>query len=90
MNTGLQILHEDNHLIAVNKPAGWLVQGDDTGDKPLSEFVKGKMVDGKIPLRFSHYVSYLEKHWQQQIRIRKRIIRRNFIISREKWLLLTK
>lgn len=36
----LTVLYEDNHLIAVNKPAGWLVQGDETGDKPLSEFVK--------------------------------------------------
>ncbi len=36
----IQVLHEDNHLIAVNKPAGWLVQGDRTGDVPLSEFVK--------------------------------------------------
>lgn len=36
----LQILYEDNHLIAVNKPGGWLVHGDETGDKPLSEFVK--------------------------------------------------
>ena len=34
------VIYEDNHLIAVNKPAGWLVQGDETGDKPLSEFVK--------------------------------------------------
>jgi 23S rRNA pseudouridine1911/1915/1917 synthase len=36
----LQIVYEDNHLIAVNKPAGWLVQGDETGDIPLSEYVK--------------------------------------------------
>lgn len=36
----MQIIHEDNHLIAVNKPAGWLVQGDATGDKPLSDYVK--------------------------------------------------
>lgn len=36
----LQVLHEDNHLIAVNKPAGVLVQGDQTGDVPLSEAVK--------------------------------------------------
>lgn len=36
----LKVLYEDNHLIAVNKPAGWLVQGDDTGDTPLSEYVK--------------------------------------------------
>jgi 23S rRNA pseudouridine1911/1915/1917 synthase len=34
------IVYEDNHLIAVNKPAGILVQGDDTGDIPLSELVK--------------------------------------------------
>jgi len=34
------VIYEDNHLIAVNKPAGWLVQGDETGDKPISEFVK--------------------------------------------------
>ena len=40
MIPGLQILHEDNHLIAVNKPIGWLVQGDQTGDRPLVEFVK--------------------------------------------------
>ncbi|MBK8492489.1 MAG: RluA family pseudouridine synthase [Saprospirales bacterium] len=36
----LQIIYEDNHLIAVNKPGGVLVQGDETGDKPLSDFVK--------------------------------------------------
>ncbi|MEM9916920.1 MAG: RluA family pseudouridine synthase [Bacteroidota bacterium] len=36
----LVVLYEDNHLIAVNKPGGWLVQGDRTGDVPLSEFVK--------------------------------------------------
>ncbi len=36
----LQVVYEDNHLIAVNKPAGWLVQGDITGDTPLSEYVK--------------------------------------------------
>lgn len=35
-----KILYEDNHLIVVNKPTGVLVQGDDTGDEPLSESVK--------------------------------------------------
>ncbi|MGB5376933.1 MAG: RNA pseudouridine synthase, partial [Muriicola sp.] len=33
----LQILYEDNHLIAVNKRVGDIVQGDKTGDLPLSE-----------------------------------------------------
>jgi len=36
----LNILYEDNHLIAINKRAGVLVQGDSTGDVPLSELVK--------------------------------------------------
>ena len=36
----LQIIHEDNHLIVVNKRVGDIVQGDKTGDKPLSDVVK--------------------------------------------------
>lgn len=36
----LQVLYEDNHLIAVNKRPGDIVQGDKTGDTPLSEIVK--------------------------------------------------
>ena len=38
--SNLQILHEDNHIIVINKRVGDLVQGDKTGDKPLSEIVK--------------------------------------------------
>ena len=38
--SNLQILHEDNHLIVVNKRVGDIVQGDKTGDKPLSDIVK--------------------------------------------------
>ena len=36
----LQVLFEDNHIIIVNKRAGDIVQGDKTGDKPLSDIVK--------------------------------------------------
>ncbi|WP_372473028.1 RluA family pseudouridine synthase [Capnocytophaga sp. ARDL2] len=36
----LQILYEDNHIIVINKRVGDIVQGDKTGDKPLSEVVK--------------------------------------------------
>jgi len=36
----LQVIYEDNHLIAVNKPSGWLVQGDKTGDSTLLDVVK--------------------------------------------------
>lgn len=33
-------LYEDNHIIIVNKAAGEIVQGDKTGDTPLSDIVK--------------------------------------------------
>lgn len=33
-------MYEDNHLLIVNKRAGDIVQGDKTGDAPLSEVVK--------------------------------------------------
>ena len=36
----MEILYEDNHIIVVNKRPGEIVQGDKTGDKPLSETVK--------------------------------------------------
>lgn len=36
----MQILYEDNHIIVVNKAPGEIVQGDKTGDTPLSEIVK--------------------------------------------------
>lgn len=35
-----QIIYEDNHLIAINKLPGQIVQGDKTGDVPLSELLK--------------------------------------------------
>jgi 23S rRNA pseudouridine1911/1915/1917 synthase len=34
------IVYEDNHLLVVNKSPGILVQGDETGDTPLSELCK--------------------------------------------------
>lgn len=36
----MEILYEDNHLIAVNKTCHEIVQGDRTGDIPLSESLK--------------------------------------------------
>lgn len=36
----MTVLYEDNHLIIVNKQAGEIVQGDKTGDAPLSDIVK--------------------------------------------------
>lgn len=37
---GLEIIYEDNHLIAVNKKSGQLVQGDKTGDRSLIDLLK--------------------------------------------------
>lgn len=36
----MTVLYEDNHIIIVNKTTSEIVQGDKTGDKPLSEIVK--------------------------------------------------
>lgn len=36
----MTVLYEDNHIIAVNKTCNEIVQGDKTGDVPLSETVK--------------------------------------------------
>lgn len=36
----MTIIYEDNHLLAIHKPAGWLVQGDKTGDQTLTDWGK--------------------------------------------------
>jgi len=36
----MEVVYEDNHIIIVNKRSGEIVQGDKTGDTPLSDFVK--------------------------------------------------
>ena len=40
MAADLNIIYQDNHLIAVNKRAGDLVQGDHTGDVPLPDHIR--------------------------------------------------
>jgi len=55
----LQILYEDNHILVINKQVGDIVQGDKTGDKPLSEVVKEYLKDkynkpGKVFLGVVH------------------------------------
>lgn len=37
----MKVVYEDNHIIIVDKCSGEIVQGDKTGDKPLSDTVKG-------------------------------------------------
>ena len=55
----LQVLFEDNHIIVVNKRVGDIVQGDKTGDKPLSDVVKEYIAEkynkpGKVFLGVVH------------------------------------
>jgi 23S rRNA pseudouridine1911/1915/1917 synthase len=55
----LKILFEDNHLIVVNKRVGDLVQGDKTGDTPLSDLLKAYLKEkyqkpGKVYLGVVH------------------------------------
>ncbi len=40
MSVPIHVLYEDNHLLAINKAPGVLVQGDETGDIPLVELCK--------------------------------------------------
>ncbi|MBR1793492.1 MAG: RluA family pseudouridine synthase [Bacteroidales bacterium] len=49
MDIGSQIIYEDNHLIAICKKAGQIVQGDKTGDYCLSDAIKDyiKLRDSK-------------------------------------------
>ena len=55
----LQVLYEDNHIIIINKRVGDIVQGDKTGDIPLSEVVKQYITEkyqkkGKVFLGVVH------------------------------------
>ena len=55
----MTVLYEDNHIIAVNKTCNEIVQGDETGDTPLSETVKAYIKDkynkpGEVFLGVTH------------------------------------
>lgn len=54
-----RVLYEDNHIIVVNKLSSEIVQGDKTGDQPLSERVKAYIKEkynkpGKVFLGVTH------------------------------------
>ena len=58
----LQILHEDNHIIVINKRVGDIVQGDKTEDKPLSDVVKEYIKENTTNLRcFLGVVHHLDR-----------------------------
>lgn len=39
-NENPKVIYEDNHLLVLHKPTGWLVQGDQTGDTTLTDWCK--------------------------------------------------
>ena len=41
----MNVVYEDNHIIIINKQSGEIVQGDKTGDTPLSDIVKQYIKD---------------------------------------------
>ncbi len=47
----LEILYEDNHIIAVNKKSGDIVQIDKTEDKPLEEMVQEYIAKNKLGIK---------------------------------------
>ena len=60
----MEVIYEDNHIIAVDKTCREIVQGDKTGDKPLSEMLKawlkekyckpGNVFVGVTPVSYTH------------------------------------
>lgn len=60
-NFQIEVLYEDNHLIAINKKPSEIVQGDKTGDVPLSEKVKQYLKEkynkpGEVYLGVTHRI----------------------------------
>ncbi|MDX1477559.1 MAG: RluA family pseudouridine synthase [Saprospiraceae bacterium] len=56
-----EILHEDNHLVIVNKPNGVLTHGDKTGDPTMEEFVKAYIKEkynkpGNVFIKAAHRI----------------------------------
>ena len=56
----IEVLYEDNHIIAVNKRASDIVQGDKTGDKPLPDFVKDYIKKNTTNLERFFWVLYTD------------------------------
>lgn len=61
--TDLEVLYEDNHLIAINKIVGLPVQSDKSGDTPLLEYVKDyiKHQKGKQGEAFAELIHRIDR-----------------------------
>ena len=57
----IEVIYEDNHLIAFNKPAGWLVQANESQDTPLEAWAKAYIKEryqkpGEVFLHVTHRI----------------------------------
>lgn len=82
----MKVVYEDNHLIIVNKSSGEIVQGDKTGDKPLSEMLKEYIKDhykkpGEVFLGVVHRLDRPVSGLVVFARTSKALARMNAIIS---------
>ncbi len=59
----MEVIYEDNHIIIVSKTTGEIVQGDKTGDKPLSETVKQYIKEAYAMCSDSSCLHVLLRHW---------------------------
>lgn len=82
----LNVIFEDNHLLVVNKRAGDIVQGDRTGDTPLSEVAKAYIKKkynkpGKVFLGVTHRIDRPTSGLVVFARTSKALARMNSIFS---------
>lgn len=85
----IKIIYEDNHLIAVNKPSGVLVQADETGDPPLEDWVKKYIKDrydkpGEVFLGVIHRIDRPVSGLVVFARTSKALIRMNELFKERK------
>ena len=64
----MTVVYEDNHIIIVNKTASEIVQGDKTGDTPLSETVKQYLKEkyskpGNVFIGVAHRLAHSLNVW---------------------------
>ncbi len=88
MREGIEVLFEDNHLIAVNKRCGDIVQGDKTGDKTLGDEVKSYIKDkykkpGNVFLGVTHRLDRPTSGVLLFARTSKSLTRMNELFSEE-------
>ena len=82
----MTVLYEDNHIIAVNKTCSEIVQGDKTGDEPLSETIKKYLKDLSPELvdkKYNDFQTYFgNPEIQENIRnLKEEEFQEGFIVS---------